>query len=102
MYYGTGTPIVQDHERELAMLLKTIVVVQGGNNILLSSSRCESNSRVHNFGNKIPFIVEALVLIVARSLIGLVILWTSYALQLRSKDIMRNEAAKHMPDPVVA
>jgi hypothetical protein len=36
MYYGTGTPVVQDPEQELAMLLNTMVMVYGGNNMLLS------------------------------------------------------------------
>jgi hypothetical protein len=36
MYYDTLTPITQDPDQELAMLLNTMVTVYDGNNILLS------------------------------------------------------------------
>jgi hypothetical protein len=37
MYYGALTPVVHDPEQELAMLLNTMAMVYGGNNMLLSS-----------------------------------------------------------------
>jgi hypothetical protein len=81
MYYGTGTPVVQDPEQELAMLLNTMVMVYGGNNMLLTVSAPNAD---HTQGcivsaTHIPLVVEALVLIIATLLVILTVLLTSYA-----------------------
>jgi hypothetical protein len=104
MYYGTGTPVVQDPEQELAILLNTMVMVQGGNNILLSipAFNADQTQGCIVLATNIPLVVEALVLIVAGLLIGMVIFLVSYAVRLWLKDRVMKEATKDLPDTVVA
>jgi hypothetical protein len=104
MYYGTGTPVVQDPEQELAMLLNTMVMVYGGNNMLLTVSAPNAD---HTQGcivsaTHIPLVVEALVLIIATLLVILTVLLTSYALRLWAKDRVLKVATNDLPDTVVA
>jgi hypothetical protein len=104
MYYGTGTPVIQDPEQELAMLLNTMVMVYGGNNMLLSVPAIDTDQTQGCMitATHVPLVVEALVLIVAGLLIGLTILLTSYTLRLWAKDRVLKEATNDLPDTVVA
>jgi hypothetical protein len=103
MYYGTGTPVVVDPEAELAMLLNTMVMVQGGNNILLSVPALGEDQTQGCIApaTKIPFVVEALVLVVVGCAFGLLLLFVVYSLIIWSKDRVMKDATKHFPDNVV-
>lgn len=104
MYYGSLTSVVDDPGQQLAMLLNTMIMVQGGNNILLSTPALDADQTEGCIilATKIPLVVEALVLIVAGVLLGLLILFISYALRLWSKDETRKKATQNFPDTVVA
>lgn len=104
MYYGTGTPVVQDPEQELAMLLNTMIMVYGGNNILLNSPAVDADQTQGCIvrATNIPLIVEALVLMVAGLLVALTTLLVCYSLVLCTKDRVLKEATSHLPDTVVA
>lgn len=103
MYYGTGTPVVSDPEAGLAMLLNTMVMVQGGNNILLSTPVLGEDQTQGCIvsATKVPFGVEALVLVVAGCAVGLLFVLIVYGLLLWSKDRVMQEATQHFPDNVV-
>jgi hypothetical protein len=104
MYYGTGTPVVQDPEQELAMLLNTMVMVYGGNNMLLSvpAPNADQTQGCIVSATHIPLVVEALVLIIAALLVILTVLLASYALRLWAKDRVLKVATNDLPDTVVA
>jgi hypothetical protein len=104
MFYGLGTPAVDDPGQELAMLLNTMVMVYGGNNILLSIPDLD----VHQtqgcivMAANVPLAVEALVIIVAAPLVGLISLLVIYSIRLWTKDKVFQEEISHVPDTVVA
>jgi hypothetical protein len=103
MYYSTLTPVVQDPEQELAMLLNTMVMVYGGK---IYYCRPQLSTQIRPKGciitaTHIPLVVEALVLIVARILIGLSIVLVSYTLLLWSTDKILKAATKYVPDSVM-
>jgi hypothetical protein len=103
MYYGTGTPVVVDPEAELTMLLNTMVMVQGGNNILLSVAALGEDRTQGCIApaTNILFVEEGLVLIVAGCAFGLLPLLIVYALLLWSKDRLMKDATEHFPDNIV-
>ncbi|RHZ46076.1 uncharacterized protein CDV56_104519 [Aspergillus thermomutatus] len=103
MYYGTGTPSVSDPERELAILLNTMTMVQGGDNILLSFPALDADQTQGCivFATDVPLVIEALVLIVAGLFAGLVVLSIIYALRIRFTPRGVREAIKYLPDGVV-
>jgi hypothetical protein len=104
MYYGSLTPAVKDPEQELAMLLNTMVMVYGGNNILLSvpAPDADQTQGCIVMAAHIPLVVEAMVLIVAALLLALSVLLFTYALILFAKDSVLKEATSHLPDTSVA
>jgi hypothetical protein len=103
MYYGTGTPVVVDPEAELAMLLNTMVMIQGGNNILLSVPALgeDQTQGCIAVATKIPFAVEGLVVIVAGCVFGLLMMLIIYVLLLWSEDQVMKDATEYFPDNVV-
>jgi hypothetical protein len=104
MYYGSLTPVVEDPGKELAMLLNTMVMVYGGNNILLSvpASDADNTQGCIVMATDIPLIVEVLVLTVAGILVALITLLACYSLLFCTKDRVLKEATSHLPDTVVA
>jgi len=104
MFYGSGTPAVDDPGQELAMLLNTMVMVYGGNNILLSIPDLDADQTQGCIvmAANVPLAVEALVIVVAVSLVGLISLLVIYSIRLWTKDKVLREEISHVPDTVVA
>lgn len=103
-YYGSLTPAVKYPEKELAMLLNTMVMVYGGNNILLfvPAPDADQTQGCIVMAAHIPLVVEAMMLIVATLLVSLTALLFTYALILFAKDRVLKEATRHLPDTSVA
>jgi len=104
MYYGTGTPAVDDPGAELAMLLNTMVMVYGGNNMLLSvpAPDADQTQGCIVMAAHVPLAVEILVFFVAGFAVGLILLLIVYALILWTKESVLREAVGRLPDTVVA
>lgn len=103
MYYGTGTPSVSNPTLELAILLNTMTMVQGGDNILLSLPALDADQTQGCIvpATYVPPVMEALVLIVGGLFIGLTLLSIVYALKLRFKRRGVRQALKYLPDGVI-
>ncbi|KAJ5642892.1 uncharacterized protein N7484_005399 [Penicillium longicatenatum] len=103
MYYGTGTPSVSDPALELAVLLNTMTMVYGGNNILLSvpAQDAVQTQGCIVFATNVPPVIEALVLTVAGVFIGLIVLSIVYACRLQFTRRGGRDALKTLPDGVI-
>ncbi|KAJ5674934.1 uncharacterized protein N7477_004868 [Penicillium maclennaniae] len=103
MYYGTGTRSISDPALELAILLNTMTMVQGGNNILLSipAQDADQTQGCVISATNVPLVMEALVLIVGGLFVGLVLLSIIYALRLRLIRREVRESLKYLPDGVI-
>ncbi|KAJ5538982.1 hypothetical protein N7513_007314 [Penicillium frequentans] len=103
MYYGTGTPSVSDPELGLAILLNTMTMVYGGNNMLLSvpAQDADQTQGCIVFATNVPTVIEALVLLVAGLFIGLMVLSNVYACKLGFTRRGGREALKTLPDGII-
>ncbi|KAJ5776972.1 hypothetical protein N7520_000218 [Penicillium odoratum] len=103
MYYGTGTTSISDPTTELAILLNTMTMVQGGDNILLSVPAPDADQTQGCIiaGTDVPLVIEALVLLVGGLFVGLVLLSIIYALRIRFTRGGLKEALEALPDGVI-
>jgi hypothetical protein len=103
MYDGSDTPIVTDPATELAMLLNTIIMVQGGNNVIISAPPLDEDQTQGCIApaTEVPSVVEALVLIATGLFILLTVVYLVYAWKLHNMEAEIRGATKHLPDGVV-
>ncbi|MCJ1311247.1 hypothetical protein MMC25_004918 [Agyrium rufum] len=102
MYYGSGTPLVQDPEQELAIVLNTMVMVQGGNNYVLASPPAGEDQTQGCLAvvTNVPRVVEALFMIVAVLFGAICLLSFFYALRIWMQDRELRRLTRSLPDDV--
>jgi hypothetical protein len=91
MYYGSLTPIVEQPDEQLAILLNSMVMIQGGNNYPLSRPLPDADQTYGCliYATKIPLVVEVLILLSAIFLVAaflaFVVCWLNVLKQPKSQ-----------------
>ncbi|RDW63586.1 hypothetical protein BP6252_11131 [Coleophoma cylindrospora] len=103
MFYGTGTPLVADPEQQLAILLNTMIMVQGGSNALLSTPApdADQDQGCVVMATEVPRAVEVLVMITAVLLVTLLMLWLIFASVLSMQHKEGRKMAENLPKDVL-
>jgi hypothetical protein len=103
MYYGTGTPSVTNPTLQLAILLNTLTMVQGGDNIILSipAPNADQTQGCIVPATDVPPVIMALVLIVAGSFVSLIVVFLVYTWQMRFTHRGLQPSIKYLPDGVI-
>jgi len=103
MYYGTGSNLIDKPEQQLAMLLNTIIMIQGGDNNVLTTPSIDADQTIGciSEATHVPAVVEALFLIVIIILLIFFILTLFYAQQLKRLQVNANDPTEYLPGGIV-
>ena len=103
MYYGTGSDMIGEPQQQLARLLNTIVMIQGGDNDVLNTPSIDADQTIGciSEATHIPAVVEALFLIVIIILLILFVLTLFYAQQLKRLHVNGNDPTEYLPGDIV-